>query len=133
MKPLGSLFSPEIQQTSIYCCLQSEKVSLTLAGLLQKTLNNYKMLSPGPALLEEILQRILWFDILSFIYFQDICEICEWKYSKIIKIPFIVLLGNFSFTQIPPRGLFILGATPLQKGTPCVIHKIEYTHKKDIW
>lgn len=33
-------------------------------------------------------------------------EICEGKYSEMIKIPFIILLNNFS--HIPLIGLFIL-------------------------
>lgn len=52
-------------------------------------------------------------------------EIYKGRYTGMIKIPFIFLIDNFSLAHIPSRGLFILDATPLQKGTSCVVHKIE--------
>ena len=53
------------------------------------------------------------------------------KILKIIKIPLIILIDNFSPAHIPSRGLFILDATPLQKETSCLVHKIELcTHKE---
>ena len=53
------------------------------------------------------------------------------KILKIIKIPFIILIDNFSPAHIPSRGLFILDATPLQKETSCLVHKIELHTQKE--
>ena len=40
-------------------------------------------------------------------------------------------MDNFSPAHIPSRGLFILDATPLQKETSCLVHKIELHTQKE--